>query len=49
MKTTFIHGHDARDFYLIPTVYIYSREKDAYTVEFRWFWGYFGWHRKHYV
>ena len=33
------------DFYLIPTIHVYSRRKDTYTIEFAWLKFYFGWEK----
>lgn len=42
----FIFDKFMYDFYLIPTVHIYSRRKDTYTVEFSWLKWYIGWEKK---
>ena len=41
-----IKGIYMYDFYLIPTVHIYSRRKDGYTVEFTWLKFYVGWEKR---
>lgn len=43
---TLIKGIFMYDFYLIPTVHIYSRRKDTYNVEFCWLKFYIGWEKK---